>query len=76
MAVSTIPSTNVDSEVGALFAPQSAQLGGADALVSEISVDAARLPVAGIAGIDDDDPVEIAREPERGAQSGGPTADN
>jgi hypothetical protein len=43
--------------------------------VSEVSVDAARLPVAGIARVYDDDPVEVAGEPECGAQSGGPAAD-
>jgi len=34
--------------------------------VAEISVDASRLPVAWISGIDDDDFVEIARQPEPG----------
>ena len=40
--------------------------------MAEEAVDPARLPVARIAGIDEDDFVEISRQPERGAKSGGP----
>jgi hypothetical protein len=35
--------------------------------VSEVAVDAAGFPIAGIAVVDDDDLVEISGEPERGA---------
>lgn len=42
--------------------------------MGEVAVDAARLPIAGIAGIDDYDFVEIPGEPERGAESGGTAA--
>jgi hypothetical protein len=44
--------------------------------VTEIAVDAAGLPVSWVTGVDDDDFVEIAGEPERGAESGGAAADN
>ena len=64
----------LNAEFDALRVTQLAQLGRADALVTEIAADAARLPVARIAGVDDDDLVEIAGEPERGAESGGAAA--
>jgi hypothetical protein len=43
--------------------------------VSEVSVDAAGLPVPGITGVDEYHLVEISGEPERGTQSCGSTAD-
>jgi hypothetical protein len=65
----------LDSVLGALGATEHAELGRADTLMAEVAVDAARLPVAGITGVDDYDFVEIAGEPERGAESGGTAAD-
>ena len=46
-----------------LLATDRAQLRRADPLVAEESVDAARLPVSRITGIDDDDFVQVARQP-------------
>ena len=43
-----------------------AQLGRSDPGVAWESVDAASLPIAGVAGVDDDDPMEISPEPQPG----------
>jgi len=46
------------------------ELEGFNAVGTEESIDAAGLPVARVAGIDEDDRMEIAREPQRGGEWG------
>ena len=59
----------LDAIFCAFLASARAQLRRSYALVAKESVDTARFPVAWIAGIDDDDFVEVSRQPERGGKS-------
>ena len=58
------------------IASAAAQLGGANARQAKKAIHAARLPIAWIAGVDEDDAVEIAGEPDAGGESGGAAADD
>src|SRR5687768_18496237 len=64
------------SVAGSLGAAALTQLGWGDAVQSQIAVDPARLPVARVAGIDDDHGVQIAREKERAGEPSRPPADD
>jgi len=54
--------------VASLVAPHAAKLRRLDLRMAEEAVDAARLPVARVAGIDEHDAVQVAREPNARAQ--------
>ena len=56
----------VDAELRGLSSSKRAKLGRANALVPKVAVYATGFPIAGIAGIDDYDFMEVASEPERG----------
>ena len=57
-------------------APRAAQGGWRHVGEAEVAVDAARFPVARIAGVEDDDATQVAAEPDGGAQAGRPAADD
>jgi hypothetical protein len=52
-----------DSELRTLVAADRAKIGRPNALVSEISVDSPRFPVARVSGINDDHCMQVSREP-------------
>ena len=69
------PIDELDTVLAALVAGLPAELGRCDAGVAGEAVDPACLPIAGVAGIDDDDAMQIAPKPERCRQPCGPAAD-
>ena len=66
------PIDELDTVLATLVPGFSAELRGCDAWVPGETVDAARLPISRIAGVDDDDAVEVAAEPQCGGQPRGP----
>ena len=67
---------DLDAVLARFVAPAAAQLGRTDARMAQEAVDAARLPVARVAGVHEHHAVEVAREPDARAQPGGPSADD
>ena len=76
MNTSDKPVDQLDTDVATLVACQAAKLRRFDPRMARKPIYTARLPVARIAGIDDHDFMEIAAEPERCSESGGPAADD
>ena len=65
-----------DAELSCLVASHAAQLRGTNARMAKKAIDTARLPVAWVAGVDEDDAMEVAGEPHARAESSGTSADD
>jgi hypothetical protein len=66
----------LDAVSARLVAPETPQLGGTNAGMPQEPVNAPCLPVPGIAGVDEQHPVQITREPDAGGKAGGPPTDD